>query len=218
MTTVINGFVRQCVVAASVLTLLTAVLGFGYPAAVWAISRIDAHAAEGSQTIDAARCRVGSTMIGVDPHVPSGAPDPYLHARVLGAAGTNGTADDPMASGDPGAPAATNKGPNNETLEKWIIQRRSIIAQREGVPPSAVPVDAVTGSGSGLDPHISPDYANLQVPRLARENHRTEQQVRDVIDAHTEGRQFGYLGEPTVDVLEVNLALGHRVGSCTADR
>ncbi|MDL9946415.1 potassium-transporting ATPase subunit C [Gordonia sp. ABSL11-1] len=208
MNTVLSGFVRQCVAAVGVLLALTVVLGVVYPSAVWAVSRIGSGSAEGSQVRDARGCEVGSSLIGIDPQVPAGQPDPYLHARVIG------SADDPMATGDPAASAASNKGPNNEDLLEWIEKRRSTIAVREGVAPSAVPTDAVTGSGSGLDPDISPEYAQLQVPRLARENQRPPAEIERIIDEHTSGRQLGFLGQPRVNVLEVNLALGHTAPSC----
>ncbi|OPX13576.1 potassium-transporting ATPase subunit C [Gordonia sp. i37] len=205
MNTVISTFVRQCVAAIGVLLALTVVVGVAYPAVVWAASRLDSHAAEGSQVVDARGCAAGSSIIGIDPQPVAGQPDSFLHARVLG------SADNPMAPGDPSSSAASNQGPNSQTLATEIEARRKIIAQREGVAPTAVPVDAVTGSGSGLDPDISPAYAALQVPRIARNSGRTPAQVQAIIDAHTSGRQWGFLGQPTVDVLEVNLALGHTV-------
>ncbi|WLP89307.1 potassium-transporting ATPase subunit C [Gordonia sp. NB41Y] len=205
MFTLVTGFVRQCGAALAVLVVLTVVLGGAYPAVVWAVSRIDTTSAEGSPVTDAHGCVVGSSLIGVDPQVPAGQPDSFLHARVAGAP------DDPMAPGDPAASAASNLGPNSPELAAAITARRMIIAQREGVSPAQVPADAVTASGSGLDPDISPAYAALQVPRIARATGRTPAQVQAIIDAHTSGRQWGYLGEPGVDVLEVNLALGHQV-------
>ncbi|MFW0797261.1 potassium-transporting ATPase subunit C [Gordonia sp. CPCC 205515] len=208
MSTLVSGLVRQCVAAIGILLALTVIVGVAYPATVWAVSRIGTDSAEGSQTTDAAGCNVGSSLIGIDPQVPAGQPDPYLHARVLG------SPDDPMAPGDPAASAAGNKGPNNDDLLAWIEQRRAVIAQREGVTPSAVPADAVTGSGSGLDPDISPAYAALQIPRLAAENRLSTGQVQTIVDENTEGRQWGFLGQPRVNVLKVNLALGHTVPAC----
>ncbi|MDL9938553.1 potassium-transporting ATPase subunit C [Gordonia sp. ABSL1-1] len=205
---VVTGFLRQCSAALVIFAVLTVILGVVYPAAVWALSRIDPGAAEGSQLHDARGCVVGSSLIGLDPQVRAGAPDPYLHARV------SGSADDPMSPGDPAASAASNKGPNDTDLRSWIDARRQLIARREGVPPTAVPADAVTGSASGLDPHISPAYARLQVPRLARTNGLTSAQVEAIIDSHTDGRQLGFLGEERVNVLEVNLALGHGSVAC----
>ena len=201
-------WIRQSVVAVSVLVMMTVILGVVYPAVVWAVSRIDRSSAEGSVVTDSAGCRVGSALIGIDPQAEPGRPDGYLHARVLGAA------DDPMAPGDPAASAASNQGPSSVTLAGWIESRRAIIAEREDVRPDQVPVDAVTGSGSSLDPHISPAYADIQVPRLARVHGMPPEQVREVIDSHTEGRQLGVLGEPRVNVLEVNLALGLSAPNC----
>ena len=201
-------WIRQSVVAVAVLVMMTVILGVVYPAVVWGVSRIDRSSAEGSVVTDSAGCRVGSALIGIDPQTEPGRPDGYLHARVLGAA------DDPMAPGDPAASAASNQGPSSVTLAGWIESRRAIIAEREDVRPDQVPVDAVTGSGSSLDPHISPAYADIQVPRLARVHGMPPEQVREVIDSHTEGRQLGVLGEPRVNVLEVNLALGLTAPNC----
>lgn len=201
-------WIRQSVVAVAVLVMMTVILGVVYPAVVWGVSRIDRSSAEGSVVTDSAGCRVGSALIGIDPQAEPGRPDGYLHARVLGAA------DDPMAPGDPAASAASNQGPSSVTLAGWIESRRAIIAEREDVRPDQVPVDAVTGSGSSLDPHISPAYADIQVPRLARVHRMPSEQVREVIDSHTEGRQLGVLGEPRVNVLEVNLALGLTAPNC----
>lgn len=201
-------WIRQSVVAVAVLVMMTVILGVVYPAVVWGVSRIDRSSAEGSVVTDSAGCRVGSALIGIDPQAEPGRPDGYLHARVLGAA------DDPMAPGDPAASAASNQGPSSVTLAGWIESRRAIIAEREDVRPDQVPVDAVTGSGSSLDPHISPAYADIQVPRLARVHGMPPEEVREVISSHTEGRQFGVLGEPRVNVLEVNLALGLTAPDC----
>jgi K+-transporting ATPase ATPase C chain len=202
------AWVRQCVVAVSMLVMMTVMLGVAYPAVVWGVSRLDRSGAEGSAVTDSSGCVVGSSLIGVDPQVAPGLPDPYLHARVVG------SADNAMAAGDPAASAASNQGPNSDKLARWIDERRTIIAEREGVRPEQVPADAVTGSGSGLDPDISVAYAQLQVPRLARVNGLSVEQVRTVIDRHTDGRQFGFLGEPTVNVLEVDLDLGLTAPNC----
>ena len=201
-------WIRQSAVAVAVLVMMTVILGVVYPAVVWGVSRVDRSSAEGSVLTDSAGCRVGSVLIGIDPQAEPGQPDGYLHARVVGAA------DDPMAPGDPAASAASNQGPSSATLAERIESRRAIIADREGVRPERVPVDAVTGSGSSLDPHISTAYADIQVARLARVHAMSPEQVHQVIDRHTEGRQLGVLGEPRVNVLEVNLALGMTAPSC----
>ncbi|MEZ5211613.1 potassium-transporting ATPase subunit C [Gordonia sp. (in: high G+C Gram-positive bacteria)] len=201
MKNLLRGFVRQFGAGAIVLVMFTAVLGLAYPASVWVLSRATAHTAEGSVLHDSAGCPAGSSLIGVDPQPPAGVPDGYLHGR---------------PSVDPSASGPSNLGTNSTRLRTTIVQRRAAIARREGLDPSRVPADAVTGSGSGLDPDISPAYAALQVPRLARVLRMDPRRVQEIIDRHTRGRQWGFLGEARVDVLGVNLALGHRVPDCAA--
>ncbi len=101
----------------------------------------------------------------------------------------------------------TNLGPNDPTLVDSIDKLRQQIAQREGVTPAQVPADAVTSSGSGLDPDISPAYAQLQVPRVARANGLSEGVVRKLVDENTSGRTWGILGEAHVNVLMLNIAV-----------
>ncbi|WP_296388006.1 potassium-transporting ATPase subunit C [Williamsia sp.] len=205
---IIKQVLRQAVVGLAVLIGLTVVLGAAYPAAVWGISRISSTSAEGSKVTDAKGCPVGSSLLGIDLKAPEGSPDPYLHSRVVG------SADDPFAPGDPSGSAASQQGPNSELLAENITARRAAIATREGVAPSSVPVDAVTGSGSGLDPDISEAYAALQIPRLARVNGKSIADVRAIIDKHTSGRQLGFLGQARVNVLEVNIDLGLTAPGC----
>jgi K+-transporting ATPase ATPase C chain len=119
-----------------------------------------------------------------------------------------------MAPGDPAAGAPSNLGPSNPDLAQWVTTRREVIARREGVDPDQVPVDAVTASGSGLDPHISPEYAAIQVDRVARENNLSPAKVRDLVAEHTDGRQLGFLGQPRVRVTELNVALGLTAPGC----
>jgi len=137
---------------------------------------------------------IGSRIIGQ----PFGGPG-YFHSRpsAAGAAGY-----------DAGASSGSNLGPTNQKLIDRIkgdVER--IQAENPGKP---VPIDLVTTSGSGLDPHISPAAAEFQVPRLARERGLSMSEVLGILSAHTEGRQFGFLGEPRVNVLELNLDLDNR--------
>jgi K+-transporting ATPase ATPase C chain len=104
------------------------------------------------------------------------------------------------------ASSGSNFGPRHPDLAK-NAQGRIDDLRKYDPTVGSVPVDLVTASGSGLDPHISPAYADLQVPRVARERGRTEHRVREMITEHTDGRALGFLGEPGVDVLELNLAL-----------
>lgn len=206
------GFLKQVWAGLLMLLALTVILGVLYPAAVWGVARIGDGSAEGSPVTDAAGCVVGSRWIGVDPQVAPGAPDPFFHNRVVGSVADG----DPFAPGDPAAGAPSNQGPSSVVLAGFVEARRAAIAAREGVAPADVPVDAVTGSGSGIDPHISPAYAALQVPRVARVNGLTEDRVRDLVAQNTDGRGLGFLGAERVNVLELNVALGLTAPGCNA--
>ncbi|OYD71070.1 potassium-transporting ATPase subunit C [Rhodococcus sp. OK302] len=204
------GFAKQAWAGLLVLLALTVILGVIYPAAVWGVGRISSGSAEGSPVTDASGCVVGSAWVGVDPQVAEGQQDPFFHNRVVGSVSD----EDPFATGDPAAALPSNQGPSSEILAGFIIERRAAIAAREGVDPASVPVDAVTGSGSGIDPHISPEYALLQVPRVAANNGMSEGQVKALVAEHTDGRQLGFLGMERVNVLELNLALGLTAPAC----
>ncbi len=121
----------------------------------------------------------------------------------------------PSAAGDgyDGAGSSgSNLGPENADLVAAIAERKAMIAEREGVDPSEVPADAVTSSGSGLDPHISVAYALLQVPRVAAARGLSAQAVRDLVESRIQGRDLGFLGEERINVAELNLALDDREG------
>lgn len=193
MTKISLAWLRQCVAGLVVLLALTVVFGIAYPAAVWLFGRIDSGSAEGSPLKDRNGCVVGSALIGVDPQAQAGAADPYFHTR---------------ASGDPAAGAPSNQGPNSEKLKADIETRRATVAQRESVDPARIPADAVTGSGSSLDPDITPEYAALQIPRVAAATGLSQARVKELVDAHTSSRQWGILGEPRVNVPTLNVALG----------
>ena len=121
----------------------------------------------------------------------------------------------PSAAGD-GYDAMSSGGSNlaadSPELQQQIDERRTEIAAANGVDPAAVPADAVTASGSGLDPDISPAYALLQVNRVAAARGLPAQQVNDLVESHIQGRTLGFIGEERVNVLELNLALDQLAG------
>lgn len=191
--------VRTHWVALRALLVFTAVLGVGYTAVVTGLGQLALPAqANGSLERDAAGTVVGSSLIGQSFTDADGAPLPeWFQSR-------------PSAAGDgydAGASSGSNLGPENADLIAAITDRRAQAAALDGVGEADVPVDAVTASGSGLDPHISPEYALQQVPRVAAERGLDEADVRDLVEARVQGRDLGYLGEPTVNVLQLNLAL-----------
>jgi potassium-transporting ATPase KdpC subunit len=185
-----NSLGKQTLAAARLLVVLTVLTGVLYPLGVWVVSRIPGlhDNAEGS-VVRADGRAVGSDLIGIDPVAKDPADDPWFHNRP--------SAQAPISGG-------SNKGAFDEELVAAIKDRKELIAEREGVPESEVPADAVTASASGLDPAISPAYAELQVARVARVNGLSEDEVRRLVAENTDGR---VLGEPAVNVLTLNLAV-----------
>ncbi|MDQ1204564.1 potassium-transporting ATPase subunit KdpC [Microbacterium sp. SORGH_AS_0862] len=195
----LRSALRQSGVAVRALIAATLVLGVGYTALITGVGQLALPAqANGSLVTDAAGAVVGSALIGQSFTEADGAALPqYFQSR-------------PSAAGDgydASASSGSNLGPENPDLLASIAERRQAVAELEGVDPASVPVDALTASGSGLDPHISPAYAALQVARVARARGLDEGEVRALVAAHTTGPDLGYLGEPRVNVLELNLAL-----------
>jgi potassium-transporting ATPase KdpC subunit len=172
-------------------TLATTVLfGLIYPLAVTGLSQIFFHDRANGQLLEKDGKLIGSSIIGQAFTGPS-----YFHPRPSAA----GTGYDPTNSG------GSNLGPTNKTLVDRVNgDVQSLHAENPSAP---VPIDLVTTSGSGLDPHISPAAAEFQIPRVARERHISEADLRAIVARHTEGRQFGFLGESRVNVLELNLEL-----------
>jgi potassium-transporting ATPase KdpC subunit len=180
-------------ITAVLMTLVTTILlGMIYPLAVTGLAQVIFSDKANGQLIQGADgALIGSRLIGQ----PFSSPG-YFRSRPS-AAGATGY--DAAASG------GSNLGPTNQKLiDRIKADVEKLQAENPGVP---VPVDLVTSSGSGLDPHISPAAAEFQVPRVARERNMNEAEVRNTLAAHTEGRQFGFLGEPRVNVVELNLQL-----------
>jgi len=198
MNTHTRGVGRTLGVAARTMTLLTLLLGLGYTFAITGIGQLALPAqANGSIVTDRDGDPVGSALIGQRFTDADGDPLPqYFQPR-------------PSAAGDGydgGASSGSNYGPENEDLIAAIADRRIQVAEFNGVAVDDVPADAVTASSSGLDPHISPEYAEIQVRRVAEARGVAPEKVRELVADHTRGPDAGYLGEPTVNVLELNLA------------
>jgi len=194
---------RQGGAALRVLLVATVVLGLVYPLAVWGVSRLPGlnGPAEGSVVTAPGGTPLGSSLIGIDPVPADPAADPYFHTR------PSASAEDVLGPGDPSTSGGSNQSGFSDKLLGQVEQRRAAIAAREGVAPGAVPADAVTASGSGVDPHISPAYADLQAARVARVTGLPEPRVRQLVADATDGRVLGFLGEPTVNVTRLNLAI-----------
>ena len=187
--------VRQARTAVLMIIAITVVTGFIYPVVMTGLAQVlFPDQANGSLVRDSSGNVIGSALIGQNFTDPK-----YFHPR-------------PSAAGKDGYDATnsggSNLGPTNQKLIDAVRQRAIAYRQENGLAPDAqVPVDAVTASASGLDPDISPANAYLQAARVAKARGLPESQVKMLIDHHTQGRTLGILGEPRVNVLELNMAL-----------
>jgi K+-transporting ATPase ATPase C chain len=199
-----NNLLKQTAAGLRVLIVLTVLLGVVYPLGVWAVSRIPGLQANAEGSLVTVNGQaVGSSLIGVDPVAADPAHDPWFHNR------PSALAKDVLGPGDPSTSGASNKAADNTDLVAAIQQRKDIIAKREGVSPNQVPPDAVTASGSGLDPSISVAYADLQIARVARNTGMSEAKVAQLVKDNTTG--YG-IGVPGVNVLKLNLAVQAAAG------
>jgi K+-transporting ATPase ATPase C chain len=184
---------RQLVPALVVFLALTLLTGIAYPLAVTGVAQVAFPGRADGSLIERDGRVVGSRLIG---QAFAGAR--YFHPRPSAA----GDGYDAMAS------SASNLGPTNEELIKAVRERRAAYRRENDLRPGQqVTIDAVTASGSGLDPHISAANARLQAARVARARGLELNDVLALIEEHTDGRSLGFLGEPGVNVLELNLAL-----------
>ena len=194
-----SGILRQASVSIAALVIATVVLGFGYPLAVTGISQLFFHGQANGSLVYSGGKLAGSALLGQSFTDAKGNPLPrYFQPRPSNA----GAGYDGSSSG------ASNLGPSNPTLISDVSQRVRAYRQFNHLAPNAaVPVDAVTASGSGLDPDISPAAAEFQIARVAHSRGMKEEDVRALVERHTKGRDLGFLGEPRVNVLELNLGL-----------
>jgi K+-transporting ATPase ATPase C chain len=215
MNTSVTNTARLLGAGLRALLVLTVVTGIVYPLVITGIAQgLFPGKANGSE-IEADGRVVGSSLIGQSYNLPlkegQETPEPdlkWFQGRPANGLGTNtvNTRYDLILSG------ATNRSADNPELVQWVKDAKAAVIKDNSVPghtvhPSDVPADAVTSSGSGLDPHISPEYAALQIHRIAERNALSVPQVRALVTAHTTPRTLGFLGEPRVNVLELNIAL-----------
>ncbi len=186
----LRDHLRTAFVSVISLTLLT---GCIFPLVLFALGRWLYPTQAAGSLLTRNGAVVGSQLIGQGFTQPE-----YFHPRPSAA----GTGYDGTSSG------GTNFGPSNRKLIEGVRQSAEAYRKSNGLPPDAiVPIDAATGSGSGLDPHISPTNAELQIAPVARARGLDDDSVRRLVADHTEGPQWGFLGSPRVSVLELNLAL-----------
>jgi K+-transporting ATPase ATPase C chain len=182
---------KRNLITAILMTIVTTVLlGIIYPLTVTALAQLLFHDKANGQLIQGANGPIGSRIIG-----QMFVSDKYFHSR-------------PSAAGngyDAGNSSGSNLGPTNQKLVDRV--KTDTATSKADNPNQPVPADLVTTSASGLDPDITPAAALFQVPRIARVRHLSEDSVRSLVESHIQQRQLGFLGEPRVNVLELNLAL-----------
>ena len=202
------SIVRQHIAGLRLLLLFTVLTGIIYPIAMTGVSQVFFHnQANGSMVSYHGRV-VGSSLLCQEFVNAKGDPLPqYFQPRPSDAVVSGAKNDygcDPLYS------SASNLGPNNPTLVQQIKQRQEQIARFDHVKISQIPADAVTTSGSGLDPDISPQNADIQVNRIAAARHVSPAAIMALVKQYTQGRTLGFLGEPRVDVLNLNIALDEK--------
>jgi K+-transporting ATPase ATPase C chain len=184
---------RRNLLTAFLMTVVTTLLlGLVYPLVVTVLAQVIFPDKANGQLIRSGDDRiVGSRIIGQ----PFSSPG-YFHSRPSAAG---------IAGYDANGSSGSNLGPTNQKLIDRV--KADVMRLRAENPGASVPIDLLTTSASGLDPHISPAAAEFQLPRVARERRLSETEVRALVGAHTSGRQLGLFGEPVVNVLTLNLAL-----------
>lgn len=216
----VSNTARLLAVGLRALLVLTLVTGVAYPLAVTGAARALFPDQAGGSQVSADGRVVGSSLIGQSYNLPlkpgQETPEPdlkWFQGRPANGLGENtlNTRYRLIVSG------ATNLAADNPELVRQVRAAQDAVIRDNSVPGGPVerddiPADAVTSSGSGLDPHISPRYAQLQVRRVAQENGLPVARVRELVDRHTEGRTLGFIGEPTVNVLELNVGLKQLLG------
>jgi len=202
------GWLRQHLVALRGLLVFTVICGIAYPVVMWGVAQVAFHHQANGSLVSYHGHVVGSSLLCQEFTDAKGNPLPqYFQPRPSAAVNAAVKTD---YGCDPGFSAASNLGPNNPDLVKAIKQRQQQIAAFDHVKISQIPADAVTASGSGLDPAISPANAAIQVNRVAAARHVSPAAIAALVAQHTQGRTLGFLGEPRVNVLTLNIALDQK--------
>ena len=198
-------FVRQHIAGFRTLLVFTVLCGLIYPAVMVGISQLAFHNQANGSMVSFNGHVVGSGLLCQEFADAKGNPLPQYFQPRPSFAIVSGNKNDPGC--DPLFSSASNYGPTNPTQVQLIQQRQKQIAAFDHVPISQIPSDALTASGSGLDPDISPANAYLQVPRVAAARHLPVSEVRNLVSENITGRTLGFLGQPTVNVLTLNILL-----------
>lgn len=196
---IISSRTRTVLVGLRSMLLFTVIVGVVYTGLMTGLGQLMLHHQANGSQLEVNGKVVGSTLIGQSFTDKDGKPLPeYFQPR-------------PSAAGDDGydgsSSGGSNMGPENPDLAKAIKERRSQVATFNGVDAGRVPADALTASSSGLDPHISPAYAEIQVNRVAKARHLDPSVVREIVANNTDGRQLGFLGATRVNVVTLNAEL-----------
>ena len=202
------GWVRQHLAGLRALLIFTVLCGIIYPVVMWGVAQVAFHHQANGSLVSYNGRVVGSSLLCQEFVDAKGNPLPqYFQPRPSSAVDATVKTDygcNPLFS------AASNLGPTNPDLVKLIKQRQQQIAKLDHVKVSQIPPDAVTASGSGLDPGISPQNAAIQVDRVAAARHVSPAAVSALVSQYTQGRTLGFLGEPQVNVLLLNIALDQK--------
>ena len=202
------SWIRQHIAALRGLLVFTLICGVLYPVVMWGVAQVAFHNQANGSLVSYNGHIVGSSLLCQEFVDAKGNPLPqYFQPRPSAAVNPAVKTDygcDPLFS------AASNLGPNNQVLVQQIKQRQRQIAKLDHVKISQIPPDAVTASGSGLDPAISPQNAYMQVDRVAAARHASPADIRALVASHIQGRTLGFLGQPRVDVLALNIALDQK--------
>ncbi|MFE4604066.1 potassium-transporting ATPase subunit C [Kitasatospora indigofera] len=206
--------VRTHFTALRMLLVMTVILGLAYPLLVTGISQVAFSDKANGSIVSSQGQEIGSSLLGQNYNLPKTAPS----GSTTGAAPDEAPVPDPRwfqprpsaYAYDPKSSGASNLGPNSEDLLKAVEERRAAVAAFDGVDPATVPADALTASGSGLDPHISVAYAKEQVARVAKARNLPVDKLNGLVVKYTEGRSLGFLGTEGVNVVLLNRAVSEQ--------